>query len=67
MPLYNIFKENMNNIIKEGFYQTLVEVLRNGGEKKINNIDCGVYVCMNVDFIAYQLSLLSITVEFVET
>jgi Ulp1 family protease len=35
--------------------------------KKVNTIDCGVYVCMNVYFISYQLSLLSLTVNFVET
>jgi Ulp1 family protease len=34
--------------------------------KQANTIDCGVYVCMNVYFIVYQLSLLSLTVEFVE-
>ena len=35
--------------------------------KQVNDIDCGVYVCMNVYLLAYQLSLLSITVDFVET
>jgi hypothetical protein len=35
--------------------------------KQVNTIDVGVYVCMNVYFIAYQLSLLNLTVNFVET
>jgi Ulp1 family protease len=35
--------------------------------KKVNTIDCGVYVCMNVYFVAYELSLISLTVDFVET
>jgi hypothetical protein len=34
--------------------------------KQVNIIGCGVYVCMNVYFIAYQLSLLNLTVNFVE-
>jgi Ulp1 family protease len=33
--------------------------------KQVNTIYCGVYVCMNVYFVVYQLSLLSITVNFV--
>jgi Ulp1 family protease len=35
--------------------------------KQVNTIDCGFYVCMNVYFIVYQLSLLSLTMNFVET
>jgi hypothetical protein len=35
--------------------------------KQVNTIDCGVYACMNVYFILYQLSLLSLTVDFVDT
>jgi Ulp1 family protease len=35
--------------------------------KQVNTTNCGFYVCMNVYFIAYQLSLLILTVESVET
>jgi hypothetical protein len=35
--------------------------------QQVNTIDCGVYVCIHIYLIAYQLSLLSLTVDFVET
>jgi Ulp1 family protease len=43
------------------------QFLQKAVRKQVNTIDYGFYVCMNVYFIAYQLSPLNLTVNFVET